>query len=61
MGAGAVTAVDLFCGCGGLTHGLLAAGIDVEAGIDNDERMEYAYRANNPGVTFLRWDLTQVC
>ena len=29
-----VTAVDLFCGAGGLTRGLLDAGISVAAGID---------------------------
>ncbi len=28
-------AVDFFCGAGGMTHGLLSAGIDVLAGIDN--------------------------
>ena len=28
--------VDLFCGCGGLSTGLLDAGIDVRLGIDND-------------------------
>lgn len=28
--------VDLFCGCGGLSTGLLDAGIDVRLGVDND-------------------------
>lgn len=28
--------VDLFCGCGGLSTGLLDAGIDVRIGVDND-------------------------
>jgi DNA (cytosine-5)-methyltransferase 1 len=28
--------VDLFCGCGGLSTGLLDAGIDVRVGVDND-------------------------
>ena len=31
-----VSGVDLFCGVGGLTHGLLKAGIKVRAGIDLD-------------------------
>lgn len=52
-----VTAVDLFCGAGGLTHGLLQAGIKVEAGIDVDGEMEHAYEENNPGVKFLSWDV----
>ena len=31
-----IYAVDLFCGAGGLTRGLLDAGIKVRAGIDID-------------------------
>lgn len=42
-----ITAVDLFCGIGGLTHGLLQAGIDVSAGIDIDETCKYVYEENN--------------
>ena len=42
-----VTAVDLFCGAGGLTRGLLDAGIHVAAGIDFDQNCEYAYQHNN--------------
>jgi len=42
-----VSAVDLFCGIGGLTHGLAKAGIPVVAGIDVDERCRYAYEKNN--------------
>lgn len=52
-----VSAVDLFCGAGGLTHGLLQAGIKVEAGIDIDENAEYAFIANNPDTKYLRWDV----
>lgn len=29
-----VKVIDLFCGAGGLTHGLQLAGLDVVAGID---------------------------
>lgn len=54
-----ISAVDLFCGAGGLTHGLLQAGIKVEAGIDVDHQAEFAYQANNPGVQFMKWDLSQ--
>ncbi len=54
-----ISAVDLFCGAGGLTHGLIKAGIRVEAGIDIDEQAAYAFRTNNPGVEFLRWDIAR--
>lgn len=52
-----VCAVDLFCGAGGLTHGLLHAGIKVVAGIDIDDKAEYAFTANNPGAEFCCWDV----
>ncbi|MCA9529470.1 MAG: DNA cytosine methyltransferase [Myxococcales bacterium] len=44
--------VDLFCGAGGLTHGLIAAGVPVVAGVDLDEACRHPYQANNPGATF---------
>ncbi len=54
-----ISAVDLFCGAGGLTHGLMQAGIKVEAGIDIDRQAEFAYATNNPGARFLLWDLSR--
>lgn len=42
-----VKAIDLFCGVGGLTHGLKRAGIDVIAGFDNDESCRFSYTENN--------------
>lgn len=39
--------VDLFCGAGGLTHGLKRAGLNVVAGIDNDPGCRHAYESNN--------------
>jgi len=53
-----ISAVDLFCGAGGLSHGLLKAGIKVEAGIDLDGNAKHAYETNNPGAQFLEWDVT---
>lgn len=53
-----ISAVDLFCGAGGLTHGLMRAGIKVEAGIDVDSGARYAYEKNNPGAQFLQWDVS---
>jgi len=54
-----ISAVDLFCGAGGLTHGLIRAGISVEAGVDTDEMARHAYEVNNPGAEFLNWDLSK--
>ena len=55
-----IRAVDLFCGIGGLTHGLRAAGIDVTVGIDVDASCRYAYEANNPGSAFLVHDVRRI-
>jgi len=55
----AVSAVDLFCGAGGLAHGLLQSGIKVEAGIDIDGQAEHAFVKNNPGAKFLKWDVSR--
>ena len=38
-----IKALDFFCGAGGLTRGLLDAGITVVAGIDSDHRMRKTY------------------
>lgn len=38
--------VDLFCGCGGFTQGLMDAGFDVRLGIDYDETILKTYRTN---------------
>jgi DNA (cytosine-5)-methyltransferase 1 len=49
-----VYAVDLFCGAGGLTHGLVRAGIDVRLGVDIDPACEYPYIANNNAKFLLK-------
>lgn len=48
-----IKGVDLFCGAGGLTRGLEAAGIDVVIGVDIDPDCEFPYNANNKAV-FLK-------
>ena len=45
--APAIKAVDLFCGAGGLTQGLVRGGIKVVAGIDLDPYCRYPFEANN--------------
>lgn len=39
-------AVDFFCGAGGMTNGLIRAGIHVLAGVDNEALCEKTYRQN---------------
>lgn len=48
-----VRAVDLFCGAGGLTRGLLDAGIEVVSGYDIDGACRYAYEHNNDRARFV--------
>ena len=57
-------AVDFFCGAGGMTNGLLQAGIDVVAGIDNHLPCSLTYqhkdnniRKNGKTAKFLHQDI----
>ncbi len=54
-----ITAVDLFCGVGGLTKGLERSGIKVNLGVDIDPACEYPYSTNNSGV-FLKESITNI-
>lgn len=58
-GAPLVTCVDLFCGVGGLTHGLARGGVQVAAGIDLDPSCRFAYEANN-SADFLHRDVRTI-
>lgn len=49
-----VYAVDLFCGAGGLTHGLQRAGVEVRLGIDIDPACEFPYTKNNSAQFLLK-------
>lgn len=42
-----VQVVDLFCGVGGLTRGLIDSGLNVTDGFDIDNTCRYAYEHNN--------------
>ena len=52
-----IHAVDLFCGIGGLTHGLRLAGVAVNAGFDNDPTCRYAFETNNADAEFICKDV----
>ena len=54
-----IEAVDLFCGVGGLTAGLIKSGISVKAGYDIELACKYAYEFNNNAV-FVHKDVAEV-
>lgn len=54
-----VQIVDLFCGVGGLTRGLINSGFDVVAGFDIDKTCEYTYTKNNH-VSFHHRNIREV-
>lgn len=54
-----VGCVDIFCGVGGLTHGLSLGGIQVLAGIDLDPECRFPYEANN-SAKFFQQDVSAV-
>ncbi len=55
-----ITAVDLFCGAGGLTHGLIKSKICVAAGFDIEESCRYAYEKNNKDAKFINRDVSKL-
>ena len=54
-----IKVIDLFCGIGGLTHGLIKEGLDVVAGIDNDPSCKFGYEYNNK-TQFIDKDIQKV-
>jgi DNA (cytosine-5)-methyltransferase 1 len=57
MSKKAYTAIDLFCGAGGLTLGLVNAGFKVLAGVENSSIAAETYRANHPKVKLYESDI----
>lgn len=53
-------AIDLFCGCGGLSLGLGRAGFNVVAAIDNDSLSISSYRMNHRKTYTLREDIRSI-
>lgn len=51
--------VDLFCGIGGLTHGFIKEGFQVDAGIDLDLSCKFAFQKNNSS-TFIHKSITDL-
>lgn len=53
----AYNAIDLFCGCGGLTQGLKDAGFNVLVGVELSAAAATVYRANHPEVHLFEQDI----
>lgn len=58
--APAISAVDLFCGVGGLTHGLVRGGVNVRAGVDLDPACRFPFEYNNDPAVFLERDINEL-
>lgn len=50
--------IDLFAGCGGLSHGFLDAGFNIVLGIDNDQAALDTFEYNHKGSVGLNADLS---
>lgn len=56
----ALTSIDLFAGCGGLTKGFSMAGIRSILATDIDENCKKTFARNFPDVPFLCKDITEI-
>jgi DNA (cytosine-5)-methyltransferase 1 len=54
-----VTCIDLFCGAGGLTHGLQRQGLNVVAGVDIEETCRHPFEFNNSSI-FIKKDVSRI-
>lgn len=54
-----MNAVDFFCGGGGMTRGLLNAGVNVICGIDSNPGCKKTYEENNH-VQYMKTDINQL-
>lgn len=52
-----IRVADFFCGCGGTSAGLRAAGMQIVFGLDIDPEASKTYRANFPEAEFLESDI----
>jgi DNA (cytosine-5)-methyltransferase 1 len=53
-----IKVVDLFCGVGALTHGMILEGFNVVAGVDSDPSCRFAFEKNN-AAKFIRKDISR--
>ncbi len=55
-----LTAIDLFCGCGGISCGLERAGFNILAGVDNEPTYTQSFQVNFPNAISLGHDLSKI-
>jgi len=53
-----INAIDLFAGCGGLSHGFIDAGFNILVGVDNDQAALDTFALNHEGSIALNADLS---
>jgi DNA (cytosine-5)-methyltransferase 1 len=54
------TFIDLFCGCGGMSHGFMEAGYKALLGVDNDSKALDTYVLNHKGSKAICGDIRNV-
>ena len=55
-----VTAIDLFCGAGGLSYGLELAGFDTIAAVDFDKNATATFKENHPNTAVITEDISKL-
>jgi len=55
-----LTAIDLFCGCGGISCGLRMAGFEIVAGVDVEEKYMATFSHNFPRARSVQMDVSKV-
>lgn len=55
-----INAIDLFCGCGGLSYGFEQAGVNILLGIDNDDMALRVFEKNHKNAQSICGDITQI-
>jgi DNA (cytosine-5)-methyltransferase 1 len=53
-------AIDLFCGCGGISAGLREAGLEVVAGVDINKKYINSFSHNFPNASVITEDITKI-
>lgn len=53
-------AIDLFCGCGGLSFGFEEAGFKILLGIDNDKKALETFELNHKNAKTMCGDITEI-
>lgn len=53
-----INAIDLFCGCGGLSYGFECAGVNILLGIDNDATALKVFENNHKNAKTICGDIT---